>query len=211
MRMKLAQELVLDEVEEYVEFSNDILSAKLVLDRTHEIVIKFTPNYIIDQVNKLLKLNIWLNYEKKTLEMLKHLLVSSKGKEKFHFTKIKIGDFIKFSKYAFEASIERADWVKNKILDRSLEKVYSEYVSMILFILNQNIINLKKIKEIEPKNKEEAVKEVKKIIKFGPLIQENILDTYILIKEKSEEKEIAQGILDKTLECVDKYSSFDEI
>lgn len=207
----LSQELQLplEQVEEYVEFNNNILSARLVLERTREVLIKFTPQYIIEEIEKLLKLDIWLEYEIKALHTLKELLGDFKKTNQL--TKIKIEEFIRFSHYAFEASIERASWVKDKVINNLFEKEYQKYTSTILFILNQNIILLKKIKDINPKNEEEMMQEVKRIIRMGPKIQINILSTYILIKEKNEQEEIAEGLFNETLECIRKFSSINEI
>lgn len=208
--MELIKELPLNEVGKYINLSNNVLSARVVIDRTHEVIIRFTPEYFINQINELLKETVWLKYERKTLEMLKKLLGNIKEKNKLRFTKIKIDDFMKFARYAFEASIERASWVKDKIVNSSLKNDYNKYTSMILFMLNQNIELLRKIKEIEPKDENELLIEVKKIIKVGPRIQESILDTYTLILDKKEE-EIAEEIFNKTLWCIDNYSNFDEI
>lgn len=203
------QDIPLKEVEVYIALNNDILTTRLVIDRTHKVVIRFSPDHIIQQIENLLKLTVWLDYEKRTLELLKDILKSCKKDS--NFTWVKIQDFIKFAHFAFEASIERASWIKDKIVDISFKKAYDKYTSTILFILDQNISLLKKIKDINPKNEEETVLELKKLIKIGPRIQENILETYILITEKTKHEEIAESVLDKTLECMDKYYSIEEI
>lgn len=205
------QELPLKEVGDYIEFNNGILSTKIIINRTHEVIVRFSPEYIIEQINDLLKLSIWLDYEKRTLEMLKKLLESFKKKEKFQLTRIKVKDFIKFARYAFEASIERASWVKDKVITATIKKAYDKYTATILFVLNQNILLLKKIKEIEPEDEHEMVQEIKKLMRIGPKIQDNILNTYILISGKTKQDEIVKEILNETLEYGDEYYSIDEI
>ena len=209
--MNLMQELPMQDLEEYAEFSSDVLSSKLILDRKNEIVVKFSPEDIINKIDELLKLKNWLEYEKKSLEVLKEILKKAKHKGSFKLTKIKINDFIKFSKFGFEANLERANWVKDKVVVATIEKKYNEYVSQILFVINQNTLLLLKIKDLEPKNEHEAVKEVRRIIKFGPKIQINIYYAYVLIINKPNEKEILDKILNETLECINEYHSIEEI
>ncbi|MDD5133235.1 MAG: hypothetical protein PHD81_02055 [Candidatus Nanoarchaeia archaeon] len=199
----LIEDMPMQSIIDYSEFNNDILSKNIIIRRTEEVCISITLDQVIKCMNNLLKEKILLNYERKTLDLLKSL-INIKIKNKCRFTKIKNEDFIKFARYAFEANIERASWVQDKIIENNLKKEYNENISKILFILNQNILLLKKIKEINPESEEEFIREIKKVREIGPKIQKNILGTYLSLGEQLNEENIVDEIFNDTLECISK-------